>query len=48
MNYEIVEMEPFSGSEAKVYSIIPEGENVTLFEKFVDEDKVTYKNYDNE
>ncbi len=41
-------MEPFSGSEAKVYSIIPEGENVTLFEKFVDEDKVTYKNYDNE
>ena len=43
MNYEIVEMEPFSGSEAKVYSIIPEGENVTLFEKFVDEHKVAYK-----
>jgi hypothetical protein len=36
-------MEPFSGSEAKVYSIIPEGENVTLFEKFVDENKVVYK-----
>jgi len=43
VNYEIVEMEPFSGSEAKVYSIIPEGENVTLFEKFVDEHKVAYK-----
>jgi hypothetical protein len=43
VNYEIVEMEPFSGSEAKVYSIIPEGENVTLFEKFVDENKVVYK-----
>ena len=43
MNYEIVEMEPFSGSETTVYSIIPEGENVTLFEKFVDEHKVAYK-----
>jgi len=37
MNYEIVEMEPYSGIEAKIYSIIPEGEKVTLFEKFVDE-----------
>lgn len=36
-------MEPFSGSEAKVYSIIPEGEEETLFEKFVDENKVYYK-----
>lgn len=25
MNYEIVEMEPYSGIEAKIYSIIPEG-----------------------
>jgi hypothetical protein len=43
VNYEIVEMEPYSGSEAKVYSIIPEGEEETLFEKFVDENKVSYK-----
>ena len=43
MNYEIVEMEPFSGSEAKVYSIIPEGEEETLFNKFVDENAVAYK-----
>lgn len=43
MNYEIVEMEPYSGSEAKVYSIIPEGEEQTLFEKFVDENLVSYK-----
>ncbi|GAB4125238.1 MAG: hypothetical protein Fur0027_04690 [Raineya sp.] len=43
MNYEIVEMEPYSGSEAKVYSIIPEGEEETLFEKFVDENIVSYK-----
>jgi hypothetical protein len=43
VNYEIVEMVPFSGSEAKVYSIIPEGEEETLFEKFVDEHIVSYK-----
>ena len=43
MNYEIVEMEPFSGSEAKVYSIIPKGEEETLFNKFVDENAVAYK-----
>lgn len=36
-------MEPFSGSEAKVYSIIPEGEEETLFNKFVDENVVAYK-----
>ena len=36
-------MEPYSGSEAKVYSIIPEGEEETLFEKFVDENLVSYK-----
>lgn len=36
-------MESYSGSEAKVYSIIPEGEEETLFEKFVDENLVSYK-----
>ena len=36
-------MEPYSGSEAKIYSIVPEGEDETLFEKFVDEHKVSYK-----
>jgi hypothetical protein len=43
VNYEIVEMEAFSGSEAAVYSIIPEGEEETLFEKFFDEYKVEFK-----
>ena len=33
MNYEIVEIEQFSGSEAKVYSIIPEG-NSEFVRKF--------------
>ena len=37
MNYEIVELEDFSGNEAKIYSIIPEGEDETLFDKFVSE-----------
>jgi hypothetical protein len=43
LNYEIVEMETFSGSEAKIYSIIPEGEEETLFEKFVDENVAAFK-----
>lgn len=44
MNYEIVELQPYSGSEAKVYSLIPMGEDETLFEKFVNEYKVDFKN----
>ena len=44
MNYEIVELQPYSGNEAKVYSLIPMGEDETLFEKFVDEYKVEFKN----
>lgn len=37
MKYEIVELEEFSGSEAKVYSIIPKGEEDTLFDTFIEE-----------
>jgi len=36
-------MEPYSGNKAKIYSIIPEGEKETLFEKFVDEYKANFK-----
>ncbi|HAC15828.1 MAG TPA: hypothetical protein DCE78_07785 [Bacteroidetes bacterium] len=36
-------MEPYSGNQAKVYSIIPEGSEDTLFEKFVDEFKSEFK-----
>lgn len=43
MNYEIIEMIPYSGSAAKVYSIIPEGEDISLFEKFVLQHKSGYK-----
>lgn len=44
MNYEIVELQPFSGSAAKVYSLIPIGDEDTLFEQFVDEYKVEFRN----
>ena len=43
MNYEIVELEQFSGRKAKVYSIIPEAEKETLFEKFIDEHIENFK-----
>lgn len=42
MNYEIVELTVFSGSAAKVYSILPEGETTTLFEQFLVNHKSTY------
>ena len=44
MNYEIVKLEQFSGSEAGIYSIIPEGWDETLFEKFFDEHIDDYRN----
>lgn len=43
MNYEIIELDPFSGSEAKIYSIIPEGEEETLFEKFINKNSTEYR-----
>jgi hypothetical protein len=43
VKYEIVEMQPFSGNEAKVYSLLPEGETETLFDKFVNEYKGEFK-----
>ena len=43
MNYEIVELEPYSGNEAKIYSIIREGESDTLFDKFIDEYKHEFR-----
>jgi hypothetical protein len=36
-------MQPYSGSQAKVYSIIPEGETETLFDMFVDEYKEDFR-----
>ncbi|WP_273210727.1 hypothetical protein [Runella zeae] len=44
MNYEIVKMQAFSGGEASVYSIIPQGDDETLLDKFVGEYVDEYKN----
>ena len=43
MNYEIVELESFSGIQAKVYSIIPEGEVATLLNIFIEEHAADFR-----
>jgi len=42
VNYEIVQLEEFIGPKATIYSILPQGENETLFDLFVREH---YKDY---
>ena len=39
MNFEIVEIEEFSGDKAKIYSIILEGDDDTLLDQFFDENQ---------
>ena len=43
MYYEIVELAQYSGNQAKIYSIIPEGEEKTLFDFFVEEYKDIFR-----
>lgn len=43
MNYEIVELENLSGSQATIYSVIMEGEGITLFDHFVNENIADYR-----
>lgn len=43
MNYEIVELEEFSGNKATIYSIVLNGDEVTLFDHFVNENIDKYK-----
>ena len=40
MKYEIVEIGNISGKKAAVYSIIPEGENDSLFQRFLKENMI--------
>ena len=42
MKYEIVEIEKFNGGKAKIYSIIPDGETMTLFDKFIKNNKIQF------
>lgn len=44
MNYEIVELEDFSGSQATIYSVIIEGDDITLFDHFVNENGDDFRN----
>lgn len=37
MNYEIIKLDEFSGTKATIYSALPEGEEHTLFDRFVEE-----------
>ncbi|MBS0030293.1 hypothetical protein ACTJJ0_23835 [Chitinophaga sp. 22321] len=41
MNYEIVELENLSGSQATIYSVIMENDEVTLFDHFILENSAT-------
>lgn len=43
VNYEIVELEEFAGSMATIYSAILDGDNLTLFDHFVDENKIDHR-----
>jgi hypothetical protein len=43
MDFEIVEMEAFTGAKAHVYSVIPEGEETSLLEQFFEENKLYTK-----
>ncbi len=43
MDYEIVELVPFSGGEAKIYSVIPEGKEETLFDNFIKDYKDIFR-----
>lgn len=43
MNYEIVELENFSGSQATIYSVIMDDDGITLFDHFVNENSTDYR-----
>ena len=43
MNYEIVELENFSGNKTTVYSVMLQGEDITLFDHFVQENVKVFR-----
>ncbi len=42
MNYEIVEISALSGRKATIYSVIPEGDKITLLEQFLINNEASY------
>lgn len=43
MNYEIIKLDEFSGTKATIYSALPYGEENTLYDNFVDEYHVEFR-----
>jgi hypothetical protein len=43
MNLELVKLIDFSGKEASIYSLLDMNEGRTLFEKFISENKISFK-----
>ncbi len=43
MKFEIVELDNLSGPEATIYSVIIDDDSETLFDKFLNENKTTFK-----
>lgn len=43
MNYQIVELEDFTGRKATIYSVLEEGEEDTLFDKFISQHDGNYE-----
>lgn len=43
MNYEIVELENFSGTKATIYSVIMEDDIITLYDHFINENITEYR-----
>jgi hypothetical protein len=43
LNYEIVPLDEFSGFKATIYSILPKGTELTLFDNFVEEFSIEFK-----
>ncbi len=44
MNYEIIELEEYENTKATIYSVLEEGEELTLFDKFIEEYENIYPN----
>ncbi|HVD97830.1 MAG TPA: hypothetical protein VNB90_06465 [Cytophagaceae bacterium] len=44
MNYKIVKINELSGRKTTIYSVLIEGDNKTLFEKFIQENLELYRN----
>ncbi len=43
MNLRLIKINQLSGSRASIYSVIEDGETMTLFEKFIEENKNSFK-----